>query len=1429
MKKILLLSLLVSFGLFGFSQNNRITVPKSLENFAVQKVKAIDNSLIVQTEVKHSPAKSVRTINEEEIGQTIYDLQTAQCTPYGRFVYYDDGTMGATWTIGTDAYTDRGTGYNFYNGTAWGPEPTARIENIKTGWPSYIALGPTGEMTIAHVSGTGPLVVCKRTTKGTGAWTQSTYAGPSGHQLWWTRMVSGGTDHNTIHLIGLTVPVANGGMTYLGQDGALCYSRSTDGGVTWDKSNVVLEGTGSAFYVSFNGDAYSLVEPKGNNMAIIYCDNQNDFFVMRSSDGGDTWQKTIIWENPYPYWNGTSTVDTFYCSDGSAHGAFDNNGLLHIVFGVNRAMADGTATTWFPFVDGIAYWNENLPTWTGGTQQEQKNCLDPDLLYQQGSLIGWMQDVNGNGQIDLVGATNSALGLYYLSPSSMPQLTIDQQNRIFVTYSGITEGFDNGIQQYRHIWARGSGDGGQTWGEFKDFTCDASHAYDECVFPVIAAKTDDYVHIIYQADNEPGLSIRGDLDPAGDNYIRHLKVPKTDFNLIQPPALSIGNVNINSAGTVIVPVNASNINNLGLFQFTINYDPSKLTFNGISNWYSGINAVTIGSSSPGKITCVWAAEDHGIFITNNTFFEMNFTASGSSALNWNDDPTPREFGDFNGNIFVPVYNNGGVNLILPPQPILSVTPANQNVNHLAGNTSFNVSNTGTGTMSYSAQVTTGNDWLTISNGATGGNNGTIDATYSQNNLSTSRVGTITITAPGAIGSPRQVTVTQATAPPPSPELTIGTVNTNPGTVIVPVTARNLINLGSFQFSISYDVSKLAYIKDTNWYAGITDVTINSSIPGKVSFVWAANTPVTILDNTFFELKFATNAAGTSIIAWSDNPTPREFADWDGNNFEPIYENGSVNCAIAPQHFVFEGGNPADPVWTIYLSDATLDGIDLQPMDEIAIFDGETMVGSLRLTEVLTPATWSSHYITAFQTLTNEPGYVPGHPFTFKCWDVSAQEEISYIHTTLTDPYGDAYTGNVFPPEDGQYSIAYLSFLSIVTQWYSLNTGYQFISSHVVPTNPDMTVILDDLLDNSLGFVRNSGGNMFRKIGPNWLNNIGNWVTVEGYLFKMNASEDFLIQGTPINAQTPIALSTGYQFISYLPKNPMSATTAFAGIMNDNLSFIRNSGGNMLRKLGPNWVNNIGNVVPGEGYLAKMNAPSTLIYPAGTKSGSIKNNMAIQHFNFEGGNAADPVYTIYISDATINGYSLQSGDEIGVFDGQTLVGSLALTQTPTSDNQTENAIPVFATLNSGEGFTANHPVTFKLWSQGQEYEGVNFTLSNPYGDAYTGKVFPNSDGVYSIASLTATLTGINRLDRTEVAVYPNPSNGTFTLELNSVKSQNFDVTVYNSLGVTVYQQLNLAANGKYSTEIGSGDLPEGIYTLTVTGKDTNYIKKIVIRK
>ena len=101
------------------------------------------------------------------------------------------------------------------------------------------------------------MVINQRATKGTGAWTQSLFDGPSGHQCTWPRMVSSGTDHNKVHIFALTAPVANGGTAYLGQDGAILYSRSTDGGVTWDKTNVLIDGTGSSDYLAFGGDNYS--------------------------------------------------------------------------------------------------------------------------------------------------------------------------------------------------------------------------------------------------------------------------------------------------------------------------------------------------------------------------------------------------------------------------------------------------------------------------------------------------------------------------------------------------------------------------------------------------------------------------------------------------------------------------------------------------------------------------------------------------------------------------------------------------------------------------------------------------------------------------------------------------------------------------------------------------------------------------------------------------------------------------------------------------------------------------------------------------------------------------------------------------------------------------------------------------------------------
>ncbi|MCF8403930.1 MAG: T9SS type A sorting domain-containing protein [Bacteroidales bacterium] len=531
MKKLLLMSLIFGIALAGFSQN-RAVVSEKLKNYAVKKGEPIHFSSDF-SKVPGVPAyKSTTLVEEDIIGATRYDLQTNTSTQ-NRIHYYEDGTVAGTWTMGfvDPSFADRGTGYNYFDGSNWEPAPTIRIESMRTGWPSYAPYGENGELVMSHDFGPAPagdpgtLVLNKRNAKGTGIWVESVFSGP-GVEISWPRTTTSGIDNSIIQVLSITWPTPNGGPVYEGLDGAILYSRSSDGGATWDPENEILDGMTSDDYFGFSADDYEWAASDGDNIAFLVGDSWFDFFLMKSTDGGDSWEKTVIWENPYPFFNTGAPVatDTFYCVDGSHHLAFDSQGMVHAVFGINRAYSDGAGTFWFPGVGGIGYWNESMPTFSNNL-----NALSPygdpgSELIEDYNLIGWAQDINQNGTIDVL----AEWGTYYIGFSGMPQIVIDDNDNKYVIFTSVTETFDNGLQNYRHIWARGNY-GDVYWGQFYDLTGDLVHIFDECVFPSVASLTDDYFHLVYQSDNEPGLAVRGDEDPYGDNNMNYMKVMKSDI------------------------------------------------------------------------------------------------------------------------------------------------------------------------------------------------------------------------------------------------------------------------------------------------------------------------------------------------------------------------------------------------------------------------------------------------------------------------------------------------------------------------------------------------------------------------------------------------------------------------------------------------------------------------------------------------------------------------------------------------------------------------------------------------------------------------------------------------------------------------------------------------------------------------------------
>jgi hypothetical protein len=115
-------------------------------------------------------------------------------------------------------------------------------------------------------------------------------------------------------------------------------------------------------------------------------------------------------------------------------------------------------------------------------------------------------------------------------------------------------------------------------------------------------------------------------------------------------------------GEITVPVVISDMTNLGSFQFTVQYDPSKLTPGEITGWYQGIDGVTIGTPAPGFMTFVWAADISGVTIRNSVLCNLHFTSTSaeSSSLEFVNAPTQQEFSDFDGVLFEPQVINGAV-------------------------------------------------------------------------------------------------------------------------------------------------------------------------------------------------------------------------------------------------------------------------------------------------------------------------------------------------------------------------------------------------------------------------------------------------------------------------------------------------------------------------------------------------------------------------------------------------------------------------------------------------------------------------------------------------------------------------------------------------------------------------------------------------
>lgn len=534
MKKHLLLSLLiVAIATATYAHNNRTRATNLISKGIIKNPKLVpfknlDNVSVVPLKrnlpkanaTVHNATGTAKTaiITESVIGSTYYDLQT-NASISNRLVRNADSTISATWTTspsspGTGA--DRGSGYNYWDGTAWIiPLPNMTgIDSIRTGFANIVVTASGHEMVISHTNITQSLNKSYRPSKGTGLWHNYTIGTPPNNDTW-AKAIAGGANGESVHV--LCQGTGTTGVPVNGQDGPLYYYRSLDSGVTFNSTPITFPDIDSSHSSGFGGDSYS-IDANGNVIAFVVGDFTTNLYLLKSNDNGNTWTSTIVFQSalpqpwddtqPYPDLNGDTFSDTVEVPSGDAHVMLDNNNTCHVWWSTVLCVnATGAGTGYFPNgIDGLYYWNETMPSNSGYIIAHSPE-LDglPGLTIPTGSLG------DGNG-----------IGGYRGSLTQMPSSGIDAAGNLYVSYMSLCENCDTTIYgtAHKHTYVIKSVDGGVTWtnpDQALDIVQDANAINEEGVFACMAKRVDSDIYILFQRDEAPGHSLSTNATVVGWN------------------------------------------------------------------------------------------------------------------------------------------------------------------------------------------------------------------------------------------------------------------------------------------------------------------------------------------------------------------------------------------------------------------------------------------------------------------------------------------------------------------------------------------------------------------------------------------------------------------------------------------------------------------------------------------------------------------------------------------------------------------------------------------------------------------------------------------------------------------------------------------------------------------------------------------------
>ncbi len=524
-----------------------------------------------------------------------------------------------------------------------------------------------------------------------------------------------------------------------------------------------------------------------------------------------------------------------------------------------------------------------------------------------------------------------------------------------------------------------------------------------------------------------------------------------------------------------------------------------------------------------------------------------------------------------------------------------------------------------------------------------------------------------------------------------------------------------------------------------------------------------------------------------------------------NFFSEIFiENKTIITELYGRSGYFDpcfSGNPLNPM-TITVSKAELDELALIPGDEIGIFDGDYCVGAAILEQSIDPNNSGTFiYIPCSQDDPDTPeidGFTADNTISYRVYDLS--EEFESTSVSAVYPYAPEFDFTEFTINET--NIVQLNALSSIIQTNDLIGGWNLVSWNVSLENMNIQDILQQLIDdNKLVKVIDQNGSILQHMPWGWINNIGNMSNSEGYQIKVSSNCQLSSEGLPVELPLTIPLISGFNLLGWPAQTAEDALITFTDIINSNqLQKVIDENGNILQHMPWGWVNNIGNMMPGEGYQVKVSSNCNLIVDEPSGGGkSVKQQKQITHiFHPEfSGNPLNPMaFAIKLNN------NIPQGAEVGVFMGErcldaaVVLGEYIYLSAGMDEEETAEI----------EGFTEGQSFHF-FYQTAEMKQSESLQITYLEGDqsctkrgTFVGELKESTGGnEYSLAELQFFQNYPNPFHERSQISFVLPQDGNVQLEILSLAGKSLSVLCKGDLKA-----------GHHTKTISASGLAKGIY-------------------